>query len=113
VTAGQVEAVAAAGRKLRDVRRKLREDHPRSLRDLYRTLDKPGKNVLRDAQDLLDIAVCAAYGVQQSADPLEHLLSLNLALAAKEASGKKIVGPGVPASYGPSDELISSDCIGN
>lgn len=35
----------------------------RSLRDLYRTLDVPGLNPLRDVHEELDAAVRAAYGM--------------------------------------------------
>ena len=34
-----------------------------SLRDLYRTLETPGTNRLRDAQAALDSAVRAAYAM--------------------------------------------------
>ena len=51
-----------------------------SLRDLYRTLETPGANPLRDAHAALD----AACGMPADADPLACLLALNLTLAAKE-----------------------------
>ena len=52
-----------------------------SLRDLYRTLETPGTNRLRDAQAALDSAVRAAYGMKESEDTLAFLLRLNLELA--------------------------------
>ena len=47
-------AVAEAARELRRVRAEIREAHPMSLRELYRTLELPGANRLRDAQAALD-----------------------------------------------------------
>jgi len=41
-----------------------------SLRDLYRTLETPGTNRLRDAHAVLDSAVCAAYGMNDNQDAL-------------------------------------------
>jgi hypothetical protein len=57
----------------------------KALRDLYRTLEPPGTNRLRDAQAALDSAVRAAYGKKDAEDTLAFLLRLNLDLAAKEA----------------------------
>ena len=61
------------------------DDNGWSLRDLYRTLETPGTNRLRDAQAALDSAVRAAYGMKESEDTLAFLLALNLELADKEA----------------------------
>ena len=52
-----------------------------SLRDLYRTLETPGSNRLRDAHAALDSAVRAAYGMNEEEDVLAFLLALNLKLA--------------------------------
>lgn len=41
------------------------------LRALYRTLDQPGKNPLRDAHARLDVAVLAGYGFNSKTDLLE------------------------------------------
>jgi hypothetical protein len=56
----QVKAVAEAARSLRALRREIMAANGWSLRDLYRTLDPPGTNRLRDAQAALDAAVRAA-----------------------------------------------------
>jgi len=58
-----------------------------SLRQLYRTLEQPGDNPMRDAHARLDTAVRAAYGMPEDVDPLSFLHELNLAFAAKEKSG--------------------------
>ena len=52
-----------------------------SLRELYRTLELPGDNPLRDAQEKLDAAVWNAYlyglpNGMKNKEPLEFLLQL-------------------------------------
>jgi len=66
---------------------------PCSPRVLYRTLELPDKNPLRDAHDA---AVRAAYGMKPNDDPLAFLLALNQQVAAREAAGEAVVAPGLP-----------------
>jgi hypothetical protein len=82
-----------------------------SLRDLYRTLETPGTNRLRDAQAALDSAVRAAYGMKESEDTLAFLLRVNLSLADMEAIGESITPPGLPVSVGEASEFMSKDCV--
>jgi len=82
-----------------------------SLRDLYRTLETPGTNRLRDAQAALDSAVRAAYGMKENEDTLAFLLHLNLELAGLETKGQPTTPPGLPLSTSRAGEFISSDCI--
>ena len=82
-----------------------------SLRDLYRTLEQPDDNPLRDAQTRLDATVRAAYGMPGDADPLAFLLELNLACAGKEKVGEKITPPGLPLPPEQHAEFITDDCI--
>ena len=82
-----------------------------SLRALYRTLEEPGANPLRDAHARLDAAVRAAYGMDAKADPLTFLLALNLALAARERTGTKITPPGLPLPEAERAAFITDDCI--
>jgi hypothetical protein len=82
-----------------------------SLRDLYRTLDQPGDNPLRDAHARLDAAVRAAYDMAEDADPLTFLLELNLACAAKERAGEKITPPGLPLPVREHADFVTDDCI--
>ncbi len=82
-----------------------------SLRDLYRTLETPGKNPLRDAHERLDEAVREAYGMERGADILTFLLALNLACAEREARGEAIVAPGLPPSVADRAAFVTSDCI--
>ena len=86
-------------------------DNNWSLRDLYRTLDVPGLNPLRDVQDELDAAVRATYGMKAKADILAFLLALNHQLAAAEKAGKSIVGPGLPPCVKDPASFITTDCI--
>jgi hypothetical protein len=86
-------------------------DNRWSLRDLYRTLDLPGKNPLRDAHNALDDAVRAAYGIAPKEEPLAFLLGLNLALAAKEARGEPVAGPGLPACVTDPAGFVTDDRV--
>lgn len=107
----EIKNVALAAKNLRKIRTQLRAKHKISLREIYRELEKPGSNELKVAQSQLDNAVEIAYGLKQKIDPLQFLLALNLKLAEAEADGKQIIGPGIPTSYGNSDDLISDDCL--
>lgn len=82
-----------------------------SLRDLYRTLETPGTNRLRDAQAALDSAVRAGYGMKEKEDILAFLLRLNFALAESEAKGETITPPGLPAIVLTGQDFVSPDCI--
>lgn len=110
-TLAQVERVAQAAKTLRLLRRDIMQKSDLSLREVGRILDKPGKNPLRDAQDLLDRAVRDAYGMKASNDVLAHLLELNALCTALEESGEKVVAPGLPPIAFDAAPLISSDCI--
>ena len=55
-----------------------------SLRDLYRLLERPGKNPIKDLHAALDKAVMEAYGFKEQEDILAQLLALNLTVAEKE-----------------------------
>ena len=114
-TAKQARAVADAAVKLRALRRDVMNRLGYSLRDLYRTLDDPGANPLRDAHAALDAAVRAAYGMAADADILGFLLELNLACAAREKANKPVTPPGLPSSVAPtaSDRasFVTDDCV--
>jgi hypothetical protein len=81
------------------------------LRALYRTLELPGKNPLKDAHAALDTAVLAAYGFDPKKDLLAQLLDLNLEVSKREKAGEAVTPPGVPAAYGDPAGLITKDCI--
>ena len=110
-TLAQVKAVAEAAVSLRALRREIMAANGWSLRDLYRTLETPGANRLRDAHAALDSAVRAAYGMKDGEDTLAFLLRLNLELARKEVNGETIKPPGLPAFVSDPSGFNSRDCI--
>ncbi|MFN5165500.1 MAG: class I SAM-dependent DNA methyltransferase [Pseudomonadota bacterium] len=111
-TAKEVNDVVAAARKLRDVRDKALSVMDGGLRTLYRTIDLPGKNPLKEAHATLDAAVLAAYGFSAKQEVLQQLLELNSQVAALIAAGKAVTPPGVPPGYAKPATLVSKDCLG-
>jgi hypothetical protein len=69
-TAKQIDAVAEAGRELRRFRAEWLPKLDGGLRALYRTLELPGANPLKDAHAALDAAVMDAYGFSAKKDLL-------------------------------------------
>lgn len=110
-TLKQVEAVANAAVALRELRRELCSEHGLTLRELYRSIELPGNHPLKSATASLDKAVRAAYGMKAGENDLSFLLTLNLKLAAIEADGNAIAGPGLPAIAKGVAGLVTSDCI--
>ena len=110
-TLKNIRAVAAAACTLRALRRETMHKNGWSLRELYKTLETPGANKLRDAQDALDTAVLAAYGMKSSEDILAFLLKNNLELADQETKGKTITPPGLPAFVEMPTEFLTDDCV--
>ncbi len=110
-TIKQLRTVKDAAVALRALRNKTMRKLGWSLRELYRTLELPGANPLRDAQDALDTAVRNAYGMGAKDDVLAFLLALNLTCAAKEKAGENITAPGLPLPPEEHSEFITSDCI--
>ena len=106
-----MKAVAEAAVSLRALRREIMAANGWFLSDLYRTLETPGTNRLRDAQAALDIAVRTAYGMSAGEDTLAFLLRLNLDLAVRESAGESITAPGLPAFIPHSGDFITPDCI--
>ena len=98
-------------RSLRALRREIMAANGWSLRDLYRTLEIPGANRLRDAHAALDSAVRAAYGMKDNEDTLAFLLQLNLAPGEKESKGVLVMPPGLPAGLNSPEEFVSQDCV--
>jgi hypothetical protein len=110
-TKGQIAEVAAAAVALRALRREIMAKLGYSLRALYRTLEEPGANPLREAHTRLDTAVRAAYAMPKAADPLAFLLALNLTLAAKEKAGEPIIPPGLPLPEVEHAAFVTDDSI--
>jgi hypothetical protein len=107
----QVLAVAEAGREIRRVRVEALKSLKGGLRALYRTLELPGANPLKDAHAALDAAVVAAYGFSAKKDLLAQLLALNLDVAARIEKGEPVTAPGVPANYPDTSKLLTEDCV--
>jgi hypothetical protein len=110
-----MQAVADAGREVRRVRAEALSSGPAKikggLRALYRTLELPGANPLKDAHAALDAAVLAAYGFSAKKDLLAQLLALNLEVASKIEHGDPVTAPGVPKSYHEGEKLVTEDCM--
>jgi hypothetical protein len=110
-TVKQVDAVAKAGRAVRRVRDAALGKIKGGLRAVYRTLELPGKNPLKDAHAALDKAVLAAYGFAPKGDLLGQLLALNLDVAGRIEAGEDVTPPGVPPTYAHRARLVTEDCI--
>ena len=107
----QIDAVVAAARELRRVRAEALPKMKGDLRALYRTLELPGANPLKDAHAALDAAVLTAYGFNSKRDLLAQLLALNQAVAAKIENAESVTAPGVPKNYLDPKKLVTDDCI--
>lgn len=110
----KAERVAIFGRELREVRNKLKFENKCSLRELYRDMEKPGKNPLKMAHDNLDKAVREIYSFEPKKKPedeLRLLYKLNLKCSALEMDGKNIFGPGLPKFCKALPIFYSADCV--
>ncbi len=108
----QVEAVAAAGRRVRAERETALKSIKGGLRAVYRTLELPGKSALKQAHVDLDTAVLTAYGFDAKKDLLAQLLALNLSIATREAANDPVTAPGIPPTYtGNRAALVTDDCV--
>ena len=111
-----INNVAIAAKDFYLLRDKIRNDCQMSLRDIYRTLEKPGKNELKNLQEKLDKAVIEAYrfGTPKniwSNDILQMLLNLNLKCGEFEKQDIQLVSPGLPDFYSNKQLLCSDYCI--
>jgi SAM-dependent methyltransferase len=107
----RVDAVAAAGREIRRVRAEALVKMKGGLRALYRTLELPGANPLKDAHAALDAAVLTAYGFDPKGDLLAQLLALNQLVAARIESKEPVTSPGLPPGHPDPASLVTADCI--
>ena len=110
-TKKQIDTVATAAVLVRKIRAIALTQIDGGLRALYRTLELPGKNPLKDAHAALDAAVLAAYGFDAKKDLLSQLLVLNRFVSEREKAGEAVTAPGVPAGYGDPTALITDDCV--
>ncbi len=107
-----IQAIAAKAVELRMLRRKLMREQGIGFRSLYASLDTPGRHPLKEAQQALDQAVRAAYGMGSKEDILAFLLNENQGAAALEREGKPVNGPGLPAWVKNVSHFVSGDCVG-
>jgi hypothetical protein len=107
----QPVGVATAGREVRKIRADALTKIKGGLRAVYRTLEVPGQNPLKDAHAELDAAVLAAYGFSAKKDLLGQILELNLAVADRITASEPVTPPGVPANYPDAPRLVTDDCI--
>ncbi|WP_431126224.1 DNA methyltransferase [Flagellimonas flava] len=106
-----VKKVAVAAKELRDKRNEIINKHNYTLRDIYRILEEPGANPLKDAHRKLDDAVLNAYGFSKRKDLLTQLLQLNFEVADTIEKGEEVQGPGLPNCVKSKKEFVSDDCV--
>lgn len=108
----QARKVAAAAIGVRATRDRLTKEFKLSLRELYRSLERPGDHLLKEAHAALDQAVRDAYGMGKRDTVLEFVFELNRTVFERESSMQPVVGPGLPPSAAKNAaEFITSDCI--
>jgi len=106
-----VKDIADAAVTLRATREHLMRANAWNLRALHRTLETSPALPLRSAQQALDVAVRAAYGIEEDEDTLTALLVRNHDLAGREADGQPITGPGLPSINKNAAQFITGDRI--
>jgi type I restriction-modification system DNA methylase subunit len=110
-TINDVRKVANASKELRDKRNEIMIKHNYTLRDIYRILEEPGSNPLKDLHQKLDDAVLAAYGFGKRKDLLTQLLELNFEVADKIEKGEEVQSPGLPKCVKNKKEFVSEDYV--
>ncbi|WP_276496735.1 DNA methyltransferase [Pontibacter litorisediminis] len=107
----EVKKVAKAAVDLRVKRAAILKQHNYSLRDIYRILEAPGANPLKELHQKLDDAVLSVYGFTKRKDLLSQLLELNYEVASKIEVGEEVQGPGLPKCVTNKEEFTSDDCV--
>lgn len=110
-TRASITKISQAAVTLRTLRHKEMKENGLTFRQVYRTMDIPGKNILKDAHLALDEAVRSAYGMGKRDEVLSFLFELNKELAKKEIVGEKVVGPGLPFFIKDTGKFITKDFI--
>ncbi|RPG28018.1 MAG: class I SAM-dependent DNA methyltransferase [Muricauda sp. TMED12] len=106
-----VKKVADKAKDLRNKRNEVINRYNYTLRDIYRILEEPGTNPLKDAHQKLDDAVLTAYGFSKRKDLLTQLLELNFEVATKIEKGEEVQSPGLPKYVKNKKEFVSEDCV--
>lgn len=110
-TLNNVRKVAKVSLELRGKRNELMSRHNYTLRNIYRILEEPGTNPLKDLHQKLDNAVMDAYGFSKRKDLLTQILDLNFKVAGKIEKGEEVQCPGVPKCVKNKKEFVSEDCV--
>ncbi len=106
-----VESVARHSKELRDIRWNFINKNRQTLRDIYKNLELPGKNILKDAHNRLNEAVAEAYGIKEGENLLEFLLNINKQISLLDPTDENVNGPGLPQFVKDKSKYISNDCI--
>jgi SAM-dependent methyltransferase len=110
-TEKQIVKIAKLSKTLSDERNAIMEKNKSTLRDVYRVLEKPGKNKLKDLHTELNNAVMEAYGFDTKKDVLQQLLELNKKVAKAESQGYEVQPPGLPNWITDKQKFITDDCV--
>lgn len=108
---GAVHRVAGAAQDLRAIRMQALAGAKGGLRELYRALELPGRNDLREAHLALDSAVRDAYGFGRDEDGLMALVELNRSVDAALRSRLPVTPPGLPVEVPQDARVTSIDCL--
>lgn len=108
----QIDAIAVAGQEVRRVRAQALTNTNGGLRDVYRTLELPGENPLKEVHAALNEAVLGAYGFSPKRDLLAQILDLNQKVSQRIETLQPVCAPGLPTCYKTPNRLITNDCIG-
>lgn len=110
-TINQIDAVVMAGREVRRIRDEALKNTKGGLRAVYRTLEMPGKNPLKDAHAAVNALVLNAYGFSPKTDLLKQLLELNIGVAERIDAGGTVTAPGIPINHPNAAQLVTEDCV--
>jgi len=110
-TEADVINVSKAAFNLRKARNEVMQKNRWSFRHLYRILDKPGRNPIKDLQHQLDLAVFKAYSFDPQNDHLKQLLDLNQQVNQKEIKEEFVQKPGIPNNFENISLIITTDCV--
>lgn len=106
-----VRSIADAAVTFRTLRSKLAFKYNKSLRELHRTLELPGKSELKDALTKLNETVRVAYGMDGQDDALKFLLKLNFALYEAESRGEFVRSGELPEFISDRASFVTGDAI--
>ena len=110
-TENNIKEVAKVAQELYIKRIQVLKEYNLTLRELYRTIEEPGKNPISKLHQKLDETVMKVYGFDPKVDILTQLLKLNQQVAERENNKEPVQAPGLPEFYTKPKELITDDCV--